>query len=129
MNSLTTDFVALLHSRIDQKYSTDGPTLLFTMCFHLHRNHLAFLESIKNKIRLSTLVEFKNDVPSFLRFLQDNLHLITSTGAADNANNDLIHGKDRTCRLYILTTCFYKIAFFQKFNAHVIFVKVTIYKR
>jgi hypothetical protein len=90
MNSLTSEFAALIHSRIDPKYSTDGPTLLFTMCFHIHRNHLAFIESIKNKIRLSTLQEFKNDVPSFLRFLQDNLRLITSTGASDTAHNDLI---------------------------------------
>jgi hypothetical protein len=90
MNSLTPEFAALLHSRIDPTYSTDGPTLLFTMCFHIHRNHIAFVESIKNKIRLSTLSEFKNDVPSFLRFLQDNLRLITSTGATDNTNNDLI---------------------------------------
>jgi hypothetical protein len=90
MNSLTADFVALLHSRIDPKYSTDGPVLLFMMCTHLHHNHLAFVESIKNKIRLATLSEHKNDVPAFLRFLQDNLHLIKATGAAENSHNDLI---------------------------------------
>lgn len=90
MNSITPDFATLLHSRIDQQYSSDGPLLLFTMCNHIHRNHLAFIESIKNKIRLTTLTEFKQDVPSFLRFLQDNLRLITSTGASDTAHNDLI---------------------------------------
>jgi hypothetical protein len=89
-NSLTADFAALLHSRIDPSYSIDGPTLLFTMCNHIHRNHLAFVESIKNKIRLATLSEYKNDVPTFLRYLQDNLRLITSTGTADNSHNDLI---------------------------------------
>ena len=90
MNSLTNDFALLLHSCIDQKYSADGPTLLYTMRSHIHRNHLAFVESIKNKIRLSALAEFKQDVPSFLWFLQNNLRLITSTGASDTANNDLI---------------------------------------
>jgi hypothetical protein len=90
MNSITPDFATLLHSRIDQNYSSDGPLLLFTMCNHIHRNHLAFVESIKNKIRLSTLAEFKQDVPSFLRFLQNNLRLITSTGASNTDNNDLI---------------------------------------
>jgi hypothetical protein len=89
-NSLTADFAALLHSHIDPNYSTDGPTLLFTMCNHIHHNHLAFVESIKNKNPLATLSEYKNDVPAFLRYLQDNLRLITSTGAADNSHNDLI---------------------------------------
>jgi hypothetical protein len=90
MNSLTADFAALLHSRINPKYSSDGPTLLFTMCTHIHWNHLAFVESIKNKIRLATLSDYKNDVPKFLRFLQDNLRLIISTGVADRTHNDLI---------------------------------------
>lgn len=51
------------------------------MCNHIHQNHLAFVESIKNKIRLATLAEFKNDVQEFLRFLKNNLRLNTSTGA------------------------------------------------
>lgn len=89
-NSLAADFAALLHSRIDPSYSTDGPTLLFTMCIHIHRNHLAFIESIKNKIRMATLTEYKNDVSAFLRYIHNNLRLITSTGAADTAHNDLI---------------------------------------
>jgi hypothetical protein len=46
---------------------------------HPYCDHLAFVESVKNK----------NDVPLFLHFLQENLHLITCTGAADNAHNDL----------------------------------------
>lgn len=48
------------------------------------------MESIKTKIRTSTLIEFKDDVPSFFRFLQDNLRLITSTGVAETEHNDLI---------------------------------------
>jgi hypothetical protein len=90
MNSLTNDFAALLHSRIDPAYSSDGPLLLHTMCTHIHRNHIAFVESVKGKIRLATLVEYKDDVPEFLRFLQDNLRLITSAGHDDEAHNDLI---------------------------------------
>lgn len=70
MNSLTPDFATLLHSRTDLDYSTDGPLLLFTMCNHIHRNHLAFIESIKNKIRLATLGEFKNNVKSFSIFFK-----------------------------------------------------------
>jgi hypothetical protein len=90
LNSLTPDFAALIFSRIDQTYSMDGPLLFITMCQHIHRNHLAFVESIKNKIRLSTLAEHKNDVPAYLQFLQRNLRVITSTGDADTLHNDLL---------------------------------------
>jgi hypothetical protein len=89
-NSITPSFASLLHSRIDPKYCNDGPLLLLTMCLHIHRNHLAFVESVKNKIRLSSLTEFKDDIETYLRFLQDNLCLITSTGTADTDHNDLI---------------------------------------
>lgn len=44
MNALMTEFTTNLHSRIDQDFSTDGPLLLFTMCNHIHRNHLAFVD-------------------------------------------------------------------------------------
>lgn len=91
MNSVTPDFATLLQSRIDPAYSLDGPLLFFTMCTHIHRNHLAFVESIKTKIRKSSLIEFKDDVQNFLRFLQDNLHLITSTGASETEHKTLFH--------------------------------------
>jgi len=90
LNSLTPDFAALLHSRIDQAYSSDGPLLFITMYNHIHQNHLAFVESIKNKIRLRILSEHNNDVASYLRFPQDNLRIITSTGDAPTTHNDLL---------------------------------------
>lgn len=64
--------------------------LLHTMCTHIHRNHIAFVESIKNTICLSTLQDHKDDVEQYLRHLQTNLRLISSTGENDKANNDLI---------------------------------------
>jgi len=90
LNSLMADFAALLHSRIDTKYCSDGALLLHTMCQHIHRNHLAFTESIKSKIRASLLSNFNNDVSKFLRHLHNNLKLISSTGDTENAHNDLI---------------------------------------
>jgi hypothetical protein len=90
LNSLTADFAALLHSRIDTKYCSDGALLLHTMCQHIHRNHLAFTESIKSKIRASLLSDFNNVVSKFLRHLHNNLKLISSTGDTENAHNDLI---------------------------------------
>lgn len=82
--------MALLHTRIDDKYCADGPILLHTMCQHINCNHLAFIESVKNKIRSSTLVDHNNDVPSYLRFLRDNLKLISSTGASESDHNVLL---------------------------------------
>jgi hypothetical protein len=110
MNSITNDFGSLLHSRIDSEYCSDGPLLLITMCQHTHRNHLAFLESIKNKIHLATLAEYDNDVPKFLRFLNDNLKLISSTGALADEHNDLIPICYCSCALLIFQ-CFSKLFF------------------
>jgi hypothetical protein len=90
LNSLMPDFAALLHSCSDNGHTMDGPLLFLTICNHVHCNHLAFIESIKHKIRLSTLNEHKNDVPAYLRFLQDNLCIISSTGGANMVHSDLI---------------------------------------
>jgi len=60
------------------------------MCNHIHQNYLAFVESIKHKIHISTLTEYKNDVPTNLQFLQDNIRIITSTGDADTVHSDLL---------------------------------------
>lgn len=90
MNSITQDLAALLHGRIDLKYCSDGPLLLFFMCQNVHRTHLAFIESVKHKIRKANLQEFQNDVPKYLRFLTDNLKLISLTGATENEHNDLL---------------------------------------
>jgi len=64
--------------------------LLHTMCTHIHRSHVAFVESIKNTIRLSTLQDHKDDVEQYLRHLQTNLRLISSTGESDKTNNNII---------------------------------------
>jgi hypothetical protein len=69
MNSFTSDFAALIHSRIDTAYCMDGPLILFTMCQNIHLNHLAFVETIKSKIRSSSMADFNQDVSKYLRFL------------------------------------------------------------
>jgi hypothetical protein len=66
MNSLTPEFSSLLYSRLDTRFSLDGQLMFVTLCNHIHRNHLAFVESVKTKIRMSSLAEFKNDVPDYL---------------------------------------------------------------
>lgn len=84
MNSLTPEFAALLHARIDPRL------LLHVLCQHIHRNHLAFVESIKHKIRQARLQDYGGDIPRYIRFLTENLRLISSTGATENEHNDLI---------------------------------------
>jgi hypothetical protein len=90
MNSLTPDFAALLYSRLDSQYSLDGQLIFITLCNHIHRNHLAFVEAVMNKIQTSTLAKHKNNIQAYLRFLTNNLRVITSTGVADDLQNDLI---------------------------------------
>jgi hypothetical protein len=90
MNSLISEFAAFLYSRIDATYCSDGLLLLYTMCQNIHHNHLVFVESIKQKIRQATLVEYNHDVPAYLRFLKDNLKLISSTGAKETEHNYLV---------------------------------------
>jgi hypothetical protein len=87
--SLKNDFSTLLWSSVDPSSGTDGSILLHMICSHIHRNHTAFVNSIKNTIHLSTLSECKDDVQLYLWFIHDNLHLISSTGATDSSNNDL----------------------------------------
>jgi len=68
----------------------DGPLLLHNMCHHIHRNHIAFMESMKDKIRTTTITKHQDDMAALLCFLQNNLYLISSTGATDTSNNDLL---------------------------------------
>lgn len=89
-NSLTNEFLTLLYSRINPVYSANNALLLHTMCTCIHRNHIAFVESIKNSIHLSALQESKDDVTLYLCSLQNNLRLISSASESDESNNDLI---------------------------------------
>jgi hypothetical protein len=66
MNSLTLEFSSLLYSRLDTRFSLDGQLIFVTLCNHIHCNQLAFVESVKMKIQLSSLAKFKNDVPAYL---------------------------------------------------------------
>ena len=90
LNSLIPEFAATLHSRTEQKYSLDGPLLFITLCQHIYRKHLTFLESIKHIICIITLAGHANNITDCLKFLQDNMRIITATGDEDMAHNDLL---------------------------------------
>lgn len=72
MVSYTHIFALLIYTRIP-KYSTArwGSS---TNWSHIHRNHPEIIESVKIQIGLSTIVEYKDGMPTYLHFLQDAEH-------------------------------------------------------
>jgi hypothetical protein len=56
----------------------------------MHRNNIAFVESIKRKIRDSTLSQFGDDVSKYILNIKDNLQLITTSDANTPPHNDLL---------------------------------------
>jgi hypothetical protein len=84
-NMMTPSFAALIHSRVDQ---------ITVWMAHYCSSQCAItstgIMSIKHKIHLSTLGLITRMMSVYLRFLQDNLSIITSTGDADNIHNDLL---------------------------------------
>jgi hypothetical protein len=86
MNSLTPDFAAILHSRIDPLYCSNGPLLLHTMCQHIHHNHLTFIKTIKNKN--STIPVFQQSVLKWQRDYLENQLPLTPSSLALKANQE-----------------------------------------
>jgi hypothetical protein len=74
LGSVTDDFCILIINRIPQEYRNDGPLILWIICNNVHRNNVAFVETIKCNIL----------------HIKDNLRLITSTDGTTTEHNDLI---------------------------------------
>ncbi len=62
MASITDTFSITTINRVPQNLRKDGPLLLWTVCNHIHRNNIAFIETIKTKIRNATPTQFGDDV-------------------------------------------------------------------
>jgi hypothetical protein len=77
LGSVTDEFCITIISRISQEYRNDGPLILWIICNNMHCNNIAFVESIKRRVRESTLSQFGDDVPKYILFIKDNLRLIT----------------------------------------------------
>lgn len=73
-----------------QEYHNDGPLILWTICNNIHRNNIAFVKLIKQRIRESILTHFSNDVSKYIINIKDNLCLITTTDGSSSEHNDLI---------------------------------------
>ena len=47
--SITDDLSTLILGRVDQDFRNDGPLLLWVICNNIHRNNIAFIETINLK--------------------------------------------------------------------------------
>lgn len=88
--SITEDFYITVIGRIEQDYRNDGPLLLWTVCNNIYRNNIAFVETIKAKLRMANIDQFNNDIPKYITFLRDNLRLITAADDTTTDHNDLL---------------------------------------
>jgi hypothetical protein len=90
LGSVTDDFAITVINHLERSLRNDGPLILWTICNNIHRNHIAFTETIKQKIRATTIQHFNNDIPKYIIQLKDNLRLITTSTEEDQTHNDLI---------------------------------------
>jgi hypothetical protein len=88
--SLTDDFCMTIINQLPTKLQNDGPLFLWTICNFIHRNNIAFVESVKQKIRLSTLLQVGNNVCKYIFHIKDNLCLITVNDSSPTNHNDLL---------------------------------------
>jgi hypothetical protein len=49
LRSITDDFSIMIINRIPHDFRNDGPLILWTICNNIHRNNVAFIETIKTK--------------------------------------------------------------------------------
>jgi hypothetical protein len=90
LRSITDDFSTTVINRIPQEFRNDGPLILWTICNNIHRNNVAFVETIKSKIRTAKLSHFSDDACKYIVHIKDNLRLITAATDNSNEHNDLI---------------------------------------
>jgi hypothetical protein len=90
LHSLTDDFSVTIVNRIPTALRNDGPLFLWTICNHIHRNNVAFVESIKHKVRSATIATFANDPCAYILHIKDNLWLITVNENTASEHNDLL---------------------------------------
>lgn len=76
--SVTEDFSITIINRIPQNYRNDGPLILWTICNNTHLNNIAFIKTIKTKIRDSNISQFGDDVCKYIVHIKDNLCLINA---------------------------------------------------
>jgi hypothetical protein len=91
LRSVTDDFSITIINRIPQDYHNDGPLILWMICSNIHRNNIAFIETIKTKIRESNVSQFGDDICKYIIHIKDNLCLITTADTSSEHNDLLTH--------------------------------------
>jgi hypothetical protein len=90
LGSITDDFCITIINRIPQEYKSDGPLFFWIICNNIHRNNITFVESIKRKIRDSTLSQFGDDASKYILSIKDNLCLIPTSNASTTTHKNLL---------------------------------------
>jgi len=90
LSSQTDELALLIIARLDPSLRSDGPMILWSICHHIHRNNVAFVESTKQKIRQATLSQFGDDITKYITYARDALHLITAAEDDTTTHKDLL---------------------------------------
>ena len=90
LNSITDNVSTTVINRVPQDYRNDGPLILWTICYSIHRNHVAFVETVKKKIRELKLSECHDDVIQYIILVKNDIRLICSATDDTQEHNDLL---------------------------------------
>ena len=88
--SISSDLALTLINRIPNTYRNDGTYLLWALSNNIYRNNIAFMESIREKIVDTTVIQHQNDVEKYLIFIKNHLRMITSKSTSTKRFNGLI---------------------------------------
>jgi len=88
--SISSDLSVTLINRVPPKYRNDGTYLLWALCNNIYHNNIAFVESIREKIVNSTVLQHDGDIEEYLIFIKNQLHIITAKSRTTTHFNGLI---------------------------------------
>jgi hypothetical protein len=87
MQSLTTTLVLTITIRVPHKYHNDSTYILWALSNNIHRNNIAFMEHIREKIATATIAHHQNDIEKYLIYIKNNLRMITMKSTKSTQNN------------------------------------------
>jgi len=84
--SLTSSITFTIINRIPQQFQNDGTLVLWALTNNVHRNNIAFIEHVCEKITTATLANHQNDVERYLIYIKNNLRMINNTTDSTEQN-------------------------------------------
>lgn len=73
LNSVTDTVSMALINRIPQDYRNDSPLILWTMRYSIHRNHVAFVETVKKKICKLRLGDCHDNIAQYIILVKNDI--------------------------------------------------------